>query len=69
MEEAIIIGVDLARNVFQLHGAGASGSVVFRKKLYRPRLLSSWRSIRHCTVVMEALAVRVLDGGLSSARA
>ncbi len=35
MEEAIIIGVDLAKNVFQLHGAGADGSVVFRKKLSR----------------------------------
>ena len=27
------IGVYLAKNVFQLHGAAADGSVVFRKKL------------------------------------
>ena len=33
MEEVSIIGVDLAKNVFQLHGAAADGSVVFRKKL------------------------------------
>jgi hypothetical protein len=32
-----IIGVDLAKNVFQLHGAAADGSVVFRKKLSRPQ--------------------------------
>lgn len=35
MKEVIIIGVDLAKNVFQLHGAAADGSVVFRKKLTR----------------------------------
>ena len=33
MGEAIKIGVDLAKTVFQAHGADASGEVVFRKKL------------------------------------
>jgi len=33
MEEVSIIGVDLAKNVFQLHGAAADGSALFRKKL------------------------------------
>ncbi len=33
MKNVTIIGVDLAKNVFQLHGAAADGSVVFRKKL------------------------------------
>ncbi|MGB1216184.1 MAG: IS110 family transposase, partial [Pikeienuella sp.] len=37
MEEDIIIGVDLAKNVFQLHGARRDGQVVFRKKLSRPQ--------------------------------
>ena len=37
MEEISIIGVDLAKNVFQLHGAAADGSVVYRKKLSRPQ--------------------------------
>ena len=35
MKEISIIGVDLAKNVFQLHGAAADGSVMFRKKLSR----------------------------------
>ena len=35
MKEVTIIGVDLAKNVFQVHGAAADGSVVFRKKLTR----------------------------------
>ncbi|WP_287208863.1 hypothetical protein [Mesorhizobium sp.] len=35
MEEVTIIGVDLAKNVFQLHGAAADGSVGFG-------LVASW---------------------------
>ena len=33
MEEVTIIGIDLAKHSFQLHGARADGSVAFRKKL------------------------------------
>ena len=39
MEEVSIIGLDLAKNVFQAHGAGADGSVVFRAKLSRAQVL------------------------------
>jgi hypothetical protein len=39
MKEVSIIGVDLAKNSFQLHGASADGAVVFRKKLSRSQLL------------------------------
>jgi len=35
MTEVSIIGVDLAKNVFQLHGARADGAVAFRKKVNR----------------------------------
>jgi hypothetical protein len=47
MEKVTIIGVDLAKNVFQLHGAAADGSVVFRKKLSRLQFCQSWRASRH----------------------
>ena len=33
MSEVITIGLDLAKHVFQAHGADASGKVVFRKRL------------------------------------
>ena len=33
--EASTIGLDLAKRVFQAHGADASGAVVFRKRLRR----------------------------------
>jgi transposase len=31
MENISIVGIDLAKRSFQLHGAAADGSVVFRK--------------------------------------
>ena len=40
MSEATLIGIDLAKRVFQLHGARGDGSVVFRKKLSRPHLIA-----------------------------
>jgi hypothetical protein len=39
MKEVSTIGVDLAKQVFQLHGATAGGEVVFRKKLSRKQFL------------------------------
>jgi hypothetical protein len=35
MTEATIVGVDIAKNVFHLHGAASDGSVVYRKNLTR----------------------------------
>jgi len=35
MEKATIIGIDLAKRVFQVNGAAADGSVMFRKNLSR----------------------------------
>jgi hypothetical protein len=39
MAEVTIIGIDLAKCVFQLQGASEDGSVVFRKKLSRGQVL------------------------------
>jgi transposase len=56
MEEVSIIGLDLAKNVFQAHGAGADGSVVFRRKLSRAQLLKFMAARPPCVVAMEACA-------------
>jgi len=37
MKSVGILGRGLFRNVFHAHGAGAGGSVVFRRKLSRPQ--------------------------------
>ena len=39
MEHATIIGIDLAKRSFQLHGTRADGSVAFRRKLSRDTML------------------------------
>ena len=54
MEKVTIIGVDLAKNVFQLHGAAADGSVVFRKKLSRLQFHKFMAAQPACIVAMEA---------------
>ncbi len=54
MEEVSIIGIDLAKNSFQVHGARADGSVAYRKKLSRGKLLSFLASQPSCTVAMES---------------
>jgi transposase len=54
--EVSIIGLDLAKTVFQAHGADASGAVVFRKKLRRDQLLAFFAGQRPCVVAMEACA-------------
>lgn len=56
MTEVTIIGVDLAKRVFQVHGAAADGSVVFRKKLSRAQFLQFLARQPVCTVAMEACA-------------
>ncbi len=56
MGEVTTIGLDIAKSVFQAHGSDASGSVVFRKKLGRGRLLAFFASQPPCVVAMEACA-------------
>src|SRR5690606_14448492 len=38
MDEVSIIGIDIAKNVFHLHGAKGEGAVIFRKSLPRSRV-------------------------------
>ena len=54
MDEVTIIGVDLAKNVFQVHGAAADGWVVFRKKLSRPQFARFMTEQPPCLVATDA---------------
>ena len=54
MKQTSIIGIDLAKYNFQLHGAAADGFVLFRKKLTRRKLLDFLASQPRCVVAMEA---------------
>lgn len=56
MGEANIVGLDLAKNVFQAHGAAADGSVVFRRRLSSAQLLRFMAAQSPCLVATEACA-------------
>jgi transposase len=56
MEQVSVIGLDLAKRAFQVHGARADGSVAFRKKLSRSQLLPFFADMPACIVAMEACA-------------
>jgi transposase len=56
MGEVSIIGLDLAKRSFQVHGAYADGSVAFRKKLTRAQVVRFFADQPSCVVAMEACA-------------
>ena len=48
------IGLDIAKHVFQVYGADASGKAVLKKRLRRDQLTDFFGSIPACLVAMEA---------------
>ena len=52
--EITTIGVDLAKNVFQVHGMNAHGKTVVRKRLSREKFLTFFANLPSCLVAMEA---------------
>ena len=62
MDNVSIVGIDLAKQNFQLHGAAADGSGVFRKKLSRPQLTAYLSELPRCVVAMEAAPLLTAGG-------
>jgi transposase len=54
MQEISIIGLDLAKQVFQVHAADAQGRCVLRKQLKRAEVLVFFARLGPCVVAMEA---------------
>ncbi len=48
------VGLDLAKDVFQVHGISENGRVVFNKAIKRAKLLSFFEKLPLCRVGMEA---------------
>ncbi len=63
MSEVSIVGIDLAKSVFQVHGSDPSGVVVFRKKLRRDQVLGFFSQLPPCLVAMEACERPSLGAG------
>ena len=56
MNEVITIGVDLAKNVFQVHGIDGLGAVIIGRQLRRSQMLPFFKKQPPCLVGMEACA-------------
>ncbi|MDQ0475012.1 IS110 family transposase [Labrys wisconsinensis] len=54
MTEVSTVGLDLAKNVFQAHGANANGTPAFRRKLRRDQVLAFFAGHPLRVVAMEA---------------
>lgn len=50
------IGLDIAKNVFQVHGVDGAGRTVLNRKIRRDRLLPLFKGFEPCLVGMEACA-------------
>ncbi|WP_019580930.1 IS110 family transposase [Pseudomonas mandelii] len=56
MSKSALIGIDLGKHSFHLHGQDTAGREVFHKKLSRPQMMQFFGNLSACTVVMEACA-------------
>lgn len=56
MSDVALIGIDLGKHSFHLHGQDKAGRMVFRKKLTRGQMFTLLGNFPPCTVVMEACA-------------
>jgi transposase len=54
MDKIIRVGVDLAKNVMQIHAVDGTGRVVVRKAIARERFVSWFANLEPCLVAMEA---------------
>lgn len=49
-----ILGIDIAKNTFQLHDADCTGKAMLKKRLPRPKLSAYVANLPVCTIVMES---------------
>lgn len=54
MKNIKTLGIDLAKNVFQLHGTDATGRRVLSKRLTRQKLVEFLANLQTCTIAIEA---------------
>lgn len=58
MEQITTIGLDIAKQVFQVHGISAAGAIGVRRKLRRNDVVSFFKTLLPCLIGVEACATR-----------
>lgn len=53
MSHVTLLAIDLAKNIFQLHGADARGKPILKKRVRRDQLLEVIAQIKPCDIYME----------------
>ncbi len=61
------IGLDIAKNVFQVHGIDAAEKVIVRKQLRRGKIIAFFEALAPCLVGMEPVPRREIGGKNGSA--
>src|SRR5436305_7532551 len=56
MQQVTTVGLDLAKNLFQVHGADAQGRPVLRRRLAREKVREFFANLPPCLVGLEACA-------------
>jgi len=54
MTKVSTVGIDLAKNIFQLHGADKNGKTVFKRKLKRDAVMPFLANLPECLIGLEA---------------
>lgn len=54
--QATTVGIDLAKNIFHVHGVDAAGHIVFSKPLRRAQMAEFFATLPACLIGMEACA-------------
>ena len=49
-----ILGIDIAKNIFQLHGIDKVGNAILKKRIDRVNLANYIANLAPCTIVMES---------------
>ena len=56
MGQVVVVGLDIAKSVFQVHGVDADEEVVVRRRLRRSRVLPFFATLEPCRIGIEACA-------------
>ncbi len=57
------IGLDLAKNIFQVHGVDRQGEVVVTRKLCRGQVIEFFQKLPSCLIGIEACATAITGRG------
>jgi transposase len=54
--QAVTIGLDIAKSLFQVHGVDTEGNVIIRRQLKRPQVMPFFKKLAPCLIGIEACA-------------